>query len=168
LLAIVTAFIATRAYTPAYAFHMALFSLGSVLAVVAINIRYNARPIAPTRSSSTANQLQLWPIKFTSLAALFWGTAGFAVGLYLALELAFPALNSIFPGSIRAATAVAHFGGDLRLRRQRLAGDVLLCAATHLARAHRRRSRAVVRGAGLQFLHPDRRHRLSARHYAQP
>ena len=53
-LAVATAFIASRAYTPAYAFHMALFSLGSVLAVVGIQLRYNARPIAPAQRTYSA------------------------------------------------------------------------------------------------------------------
>jgi cytochrome c oxidase cbb3-type subunit 1 len=142
LLAIVTAFIATRAYTPAYAFHMALFSLGSVLAVVAINIRYNARPIAPTPLVIDGKpNYNYGPIKFTSLAALFWGTAGFAVGLYLALELAFPALNFDLPwinfGRLRplhTSAVIFAFGGNVllatsfyvlqRTSRARIAGDL--------------------------------------------
>ena len=170
LLAIGAAFIATRAYTPAYAFHMALFSLCSVLAVVAINMRFDARPIAPTPLVIDGKpNYNYGPIKFASLAALFWGTAGFIVGLYLALELVISdtQLRSSLD-QFRAIAAAAHFGGDLRLRRQRSVGDVLLCRAAHLARAPRGRSRAVVRGAGLQLLHSDRRHGLSARHYAQP
>ena len=142
LLAIVTAFIATRAYTPAYAFHMALFSLGSVLAVVAINIRYNARPIAPTPLVIDGKpNYNYGPIKFTSLAALFWGTAGFAVGLYLALELAFPALNFDLPwinfGRLRplhTSAVIFAFGGNVllatsfyvvqRTSRARIAGEL--------------------------------------------
>ncbi|PHR15237.1 MAG: cytochrome-c oxidase, cbb3-type subunit I [Sphingopyxis sp.] len=33
------------------------------------------------------------PIRWGVIATLFWGMAGFAVGLYIALQLAFPALN---------------------------------------------------------------------------
>src|SRR5262249_36907844 len=33
------------------------------------------------------------PVKFATVASVFWGIAGFAVGLWIALELAFPALN---------------------------------------------------------------------------
>lgn len=33
------------------------------------------------------------PVKFASIAAMFWGLAGFAVGCWIALQLSFPALN---------------------------------------------------------------------------
>ena len=134
LLAIATAFIATRAYTPAYAFHMVLFSLCSVLAVVAINMRFDARPKAPTPLVIDGKpNYNYGPIKFASLAALFWGTAGF-VGR--AVSRARTRLSRAqFRSSLdqfRAFAAVAHLRGDLRLRRQRSAGDLLLCRAAHL------------------------------------
>jgi cytochrome c oxidase cbb3-type subunit 1 len=142
LLAITTAFIATRAYTPAYAFHMALFSLCSVLAVVAINMRFDARPITPTPLVIDGKpNYNYGPIKFASLAALFWGTAGFVVGLYLALELAFPALNFDLPwinfGRLRplhTSAVIFAFGGNVllatsfyvvqRTSRARIAGEL--------------------------------------------
>jgi cytochrome c oxidase cbb3-type subunit 1 len=142
LLAIGAAFIATRAYTPAYAFHMALFSLCSVLAVVAINMRFDARPIAPTPLVIDGKpNYSYGPIKFASLAALFWGTAGFIVGLYLALELSFPILNFDLPwinfGRLRplhTSAVIFAFGGNVllatsfyvvqRTSRARLAGDL--------------------------------------------
>ncbi len=142
LLAIGAAFIATRAYTPAYAFHMALFSLCSVLAVVAINMRFDARPIAPTPLVIDGKpNYNYGPIKFASLAALFWGTAGFVVGLYLALELSFPILNFDLPwinfGRLRplhTSAVIFAFGGNVllatsfyvvqRTSRARLAGDL--------------------------------------------
>jgi cytochrome c oxidase cbb3-type subunit I len=142
LLAIGAAFIATRAYTSAYAFHMTLFSLCSVLAVVAINMRYDARPIAPTPLVIDGKpNYNYGPIKFASLAALFWGTAGFVVGLYLALELAFPALNFDLPwinfGRLRplhTSAVIFAFGGNVllatsfyvvqRTSRARIAGEL--------------------------------------------
>jgi len=142
LLAIGAAFIATRAYTPAYAFHMALFSLCSVLAVVAINMRFDARPISPTPLVIDGKpNYNYGPIKFASLAALFWGTAGFVVGLYLALELAFPALNFDLPwinfGRLRplhTSAVIFAFGGNVllatsfyvvqRTSRARIAGEL--------------------------------------------
>ncbi|HEY8071106.1 MAG TPA: cytochrome-c oxidase, cbb3-type subunit I [Methylocystis sp.] len=142
LLAIGAAFIATRAYTPAYAFHMALFSLCSVLSVVAINMRFDARPIAPTPLVIDGKpNYNYGPIKFASLAALFWGTAGFIVGLYLALELSFPILNFDLPwinfGRLRplhTSAVIFAFGGNVllatsfyvvqRTSRARLAGDL--------------------------------------------
>ena len=80
LLAFAAAFIATRAYTPAYAFHMALFSLGSVLAVVGITSALRAADSAGAAGHRRRAQHNYGPVKFASLAALFWGTAGFLVG----------------------------------------------------------------------------------------
>ena len=142
LLAAAAAFVATRAYTPAYAFHAALFSLGSVLAVVAIQMRYNARAAEPAPLTIDGKpNYNYGPIKFASLAALFWGTAGFIVGLYLALELAFPLLNFDLPwinfGRLRplhTSAVIFAFGGNAllatsfyvmqRTSRARIAGDL--------------------------------------------
>ena len=68
---------------------------------------------------------------------------------------------------LRPPAAAAHLGGDLRLRRQRAARDVVLCRAAHVPGAAGRRPRSLVRGARLQLLHPDRRHGLSARHHRE-
>ncbi len=141
-LAVATAFVASRAYTPAYAFHMALFSLGSLLAVVAINLRYNARPAGPTPLVIEGRpNYNYGPVKFASIAALFWGTAGFLVGLYLALELSFPILNFDLPwinfGRLRplhTSAVIFAFGGNVllatsfyvmqRTSRARIAGEL--------------------------------------------
>ncbi len=81
------------------------------------------------------------PVKFVSLAALFWGVAGLTVGLYIALELAFPALNLDLPcinfGRLRplhTSAVIFAFGGNVLLAtsfyvvqrtcRARLAGDL--------------------------------------------
>ncbi len=141
-LAVATAFVASRAYTPAYAFHMAVFSLGSLLAVVAINLRYNARPAGPTPLVIEGRpNYNYGPVKFASIAALFWGTAGFLVGLYLALELSFPILNFDLPwinfGRLRplhTSAVIFAFGGNVllatsfyvmqRTSRARIAGEL--------------------------------------------
>jgi cytochrome c oxidase cbb3-type subunit 1 len=141
-LAIAAAFIATRAYTPAYAFHAALFSLGSVGAVVAIFLRYRARDAAPAPLTIDGRpNYNYGPIKFASIAALFWGVAGFVVGLYIALELAYPALNFDLPwinfGRLRplhTSAVIFAFGGNVllatsfyvmqRTSRARIAGDL--------------------------------------------
>jgi cytochrome c oxidase cbb3-type subunit 1 len=141
-LAIATAFIATKAYTPAYAFHAALFSLGSIGAVAAIILRFRARPaeLAPLMIDGHPNY-NYGPIKFTAIAALFWGVAGFVVGLYIALELAFPFLNFDLPwinfGRLRplhTSAVIFAFGGNMllatsfyvmqRTSRARIAGDL--------------------------------------------
>jgi cytochrome c oxidase cbb3-type subunit 1 len=141
VLAIATAYIAVKAYSPAYAFHAALYALGSLGAVVAIILRYRARgPLPPLEIDGKPNY-NYGPIKFTSIAALFWGIAGFIVGLYIALELAWPAFNLDLPwinfGRLRplhTSAVIFAFGGNTllatslyvvqRTSRARLAGDL--------------------------------------------
>ncbi|PPD43086.1 MAG: cytochrome-c oxidase, cbb3-type subunit I [Methylocystis sp.] len=141
-LAIATAYVATKAYTPAYAFHSALFSLGSIGAVAAIFLRYRARPAEfPPLMIDGRPNYNYGPVKFTALASLFWGIAGFLVGLYLALELAFPVLNFDLPwinfGRLRplhTSAVIFAFGGNVllatsfyimqRTSRARIAGDL--------------------------------------------
>lgn len=122
-LAVATGYIAAKAYSPAYAFHAALFSLGSIGAVVAIVLRYRARDAQlPPRDIDGRPNYNYGPIKFTAIASLFWGVAGFVVGLYLALELAFPVLNFDLPwinfGRLRplhTSAVIFAFGGNALL-----------------------------------------------------
>lgn len=141
-LAIATAFIATKAHTPAYGFHAALFALGSIGAVVAIFLRYRARDAQlPPLTIDGRPNYNYGPIKFASIAGLFWGMAGFIVGLYIALELAYPALNFDLPwtnfGRLRplhTSAVIFAFGGNVllatsfyvmqRTSRARIAGDL--------------------------------------------
>jgi len=141
VLAVVTGLIAFKAWTPAYAFHAALFCLGSFGAVAAIRRRFETRPIATPLVVDGKPNYNYGPIKFASIAALFWGVAGFLVGLYLALELAFPALNFDLPwinfGRLRplhTSAVIFAFGGNTllacsfyvmqRTSRARIAGDL--------------------------------------------
>jgi cytochrome c oxidase cbb3-type subunit 1 len=142
VLAALSAFAATKAYTPAYAFHAAVFALGSCLAVAAIVKRYQLRPAAPPLQLVDGKpNYNYGPIKFASIAALFWGVAGFAVGLYLALELAFPQFNLNLPwinfGRLRplhTSAVIFAFGGNVllatsfyvmqRTSRTRIAGEL--------------------------------------------
>ena len=167
-LAMLSIVIAAKAYTPEYAFHAYLFAAASVAAVFAIVNRYYDRPAElPPLTIDGKPNYNMGPVKFATVAAMFWGIAGFTVGLWAALELAFPVLNFDLPwisfGRIRplhTSAVIFAFGGNV------LIGDVVLRGAADLPRAARRRPRAVVRRARLQFLHRHRRHRLSARHHA--
>ncbi len=141
-LAIATGFIATKAYTPVFAFHAGLFSLASLGAVAAILLRYRARggQLPPLAIDGRPNY-NYGPVKFTAIASLFWGVAGFLVGLYLALELAWPAFNLDLPwinfGRLRplhTSAVIFAFGGNVllatslyvmqRTSRARIAGDL--------------------------------------------
>ena len=141
-LALAALFIAIKAYTAAYAFHASLFCLASAAAVFAIASRYHNRPAElPPREIDGKPNYNLGPVKFASLAALFWGIAGFSVGLYIASELAFPWLNFDFAyinfGRLRplhTSAVIFAFGGNVllatsfyvvqRTSRVRLAGDL--------------------------------------------
>ena len=141
-LALLSLVVSAKAYTSEYAFHAFLFGLGSVAAVIAILNRYFDRPAAPAPLFVDGKpNYNMGPVKFATVAAMFWGIAGFTVGLYAALELAFPLLNFDLPwlsfGRIRplhTSAVIFAFGGNVligtslyvvqRTSRARLAGDI--------------------------------------------
>src|SRR6185436_14540394 len=94
----VSLLIASQAYTAEYAFHAYLFCAGSIASVFAIGVWYFERPaeLPPLEIDGHPNY-NFGPVKFATLAAVFWGIAGFAAGLWAALELAFPVLNFDLP-----------------------------------------------------------------------
>ena len=108
----------------------------------AIVNRYYERPaqLPPLIIEGKPNY-NMGPVKFATVAAVFWGIAGFSVGLWAALELAFPVLNFDLPwisfGRIRplhTSAVIFAFGGNVllgtsfyvvqRTCRARLAGDI--------------------------------------------
>ena len=122
-LAFLSIVIAAKAYTPGYAFHAYLFSAASVAAVFIILNHYFDRPaeLPPLEIDGKPNY-NMGPVKFASVAAVFWGIAGFTVGLYIALELAFPLLNLDLPwitfGRLRplhTSAVIFAFGGNVLL-----------------------------------------------------
>jgi cytochrome c oxidase cbb3-type subunit 1 len=142
LLAVLSLFVAAKAYEPGYAFHATLFLAASAAAIFAIANRYSNRPAQfPPQTIDGKPNYNFAPVKFLSLAAMFWGIAGFTVGLYIACELAFPALNLDLPwitfGRLRplhTSAVIFAFGGNVllatsfyvvqRTSRARLAGDL--------------------------------------------
>ena len=141
-LAFVALIVAAKAYTPQYALHAYLFTAASAAAVIAIVNRYFERPAAlPPLTIDGKPNYNMGPVKFATIAAVFWGIAGFTVGLWAALELAFPALNLDLPwisfGRLRplhTSAVIFAFGGNVlvatsfyvvqRTCRARLAGDI--------------------------------------------
>jgi cytochrome c oxidase cbb3-type subunit 1 len=142
VLAFVSLLIASQAHTAEYAFHAYLFCAGSIASVFAIGIWYFERPAElPLREIDGHPNYNFGPVKFATLAAVFWGIAGFTAGLWAALELAFPVLNFDLPwlsfGRIRplhTSAVIFAFGGNVllgtsfyvvqRTCRARLAGEV--------------------------------------------
>ncbi len=140
-LAFLSIVIAAKAYTAGYAFHAYLFCAASVAAVFAIINRYYERPAeAPPLTIDGKPNYNMGPVKFATVAGMFWGIAAFTVGLYLALELSFPQLNLeqwINFGRLRplhTSAAIFAFGGNVliatsfyvvqRTSRARLVGDL--------------------------------------------
>ncbi len=141
MLALLCIFIAARTVEPAYSFHMGLAVIGAALGIFAILRRFYARPDdPPPLEIDGLPNYNFGPVKFATLIALFWGFAGMAVGVYIALELAYPDLN-IAPwlnfGRLRplhTSAVIFAFGGNVliatsfyvvqRTCRARLAGDL--------------------------------------------
>ena len=141
-LAVSSIFVAARAYTPEYAFHAWLAAAASVATVFAIVNRYYERPAQlPPLTIEGKPNYNMGPVKFATVAAVVWGIAGFSVGLWAALELAFPVLNFDLPwisfGRIRplhTSAVIFAFGGNVllgtsfyvvqRTCRAQLAGDI--------------------------------------------
>jgi cytochrome c oxidase cbb3-type subunit 1 len=142
LLALLSLVIAGKAYTGGYAFHALLFAAASGFAVFKIVERYQARPAeaVPLTIDGKPNY-NYGPIKFATIMAVFWGIAGMAVGLWAALELAYPFFNLGLPwttfGRIRplhTSAVIFAFGGNVliatslyvvqRTCRARLVGDL--------------------------------------------
>ena len=142
-LSLMSIFVAANAYTPEYAFHALLFAVMSAAAVFAIVHRYFGREnVLPALETDDGKpNYNMGPVKFATVAAVAWGIAGFAVGLWAALELAFPILNFDLPwisfGRIRplhTSAVIFAFGGNVliatsfyvvqRTCRARLAGDI--------------------------------------------
>jgi len=141
-LAVLSLLVAAKAYTTAYAFHAYLFAAASVAAVFAILNRYYERPAeSPAQVIDGKPNYQLGPIKFATIAAVFWGIAGFLVGVIIASQLAYPVLNFDLPytafGRLRplhTSAVIFAFGGNVLLAtsfyvvqrtcRARIAGDL--------------------------------------------
>jgi cytochrome c oxidase cbb3-type subunit 1 len=141
-LALLSVVVSAKAYTTEYAFHAFLFAAGSLAAIVVILNRYFERPVEPTPLVIDGKpNYNMGPVKFATVAAMFWGIAGFIVGIYAALELAFPVLNFDLPwitfGRIRplhTSAVIFAFGGNVLLAtsfyvvqrtcRARLVGDI--------------------------------------------
>ena len=133
--------IAVKTIEPAFAFHMALGVVASTAGIYAILQRYSGRAAeTPPLEIDGKPNYNFGPVKFCTLAALLWGVAGMAVGVYIAFELAYPWLN-IAPwfnfGRLRplhTSAVIFAFGGNVlvassfyvvqRTSRARLAGDL--------------------------------------------
>ncbi len=123
ILAFLSLFIAAKATDPGYGFHAALFTIASAAGVFFIVNRYFDRPAEfPPAEIDGKPNYNMGPVKFATIASLFWGVAGFLVGLIIALQLAYPVLNFDLPwtnfGRLRplhTSAVIFAFGGNALL-----------------------------------------------------
>jgi cytochrome c oxidase cbb3-type subunit I len=121
LTAFVCVIAAAKAEDTPFAFHAYLAAAASVAAVIAILGHYQDRPAAlPAQEIGGKPNYHFGPVKVAAALAVFWGIAGFLVGLWAALELAWPALNFDLPwfnfGRIRplhTSAVIFAFGGNV-------------------------------------------------------
>ncbi len=112
---------AAKAVDAPFAFHASLGAAASLAAVFVILNRYFDRPAAlPPQEINGRPNYNMGPIKFASVMAMFWGIAGFTVGLLIASQLAWPALNFDLPwtsfGRLRplhTSAVIFAFGGNV-------------------------------------------------------
>ncbi|MFK7841889.1 MAG: cytochrome-c oxidase, cbb3-type subunit I [Sphingorhabdus sp.] len=78
-----------------FAVHMMLVMMACLIAlwVTISNADYTAIGRGILNAPADPGQYDDDPIRWGVIATLFWGMAGFAVGLFIALQLAFPVLN---------------------------------------------------------------------------
>jgi cytochrome c oxidase cbb3-type subunit I len=141
-LAAVLTFTATvRAEDAPFAFHMFVFTAAAIAGIVAIfNRHMNMKTAIPQEIDGKPNY-NMAVVKFGTIAALFWGVAGFVVGDTIAWQLAFPAVNFDLPwinfGRLRplhTSAVIFAFGGNVllatsfyvvqRTNRVRIAGEI--------------------------------------------
>ena len=114
---------AGKAVDSAFAFHATIGAIASAAGIFLIVKSFIDRDgrVEPDEINGKPNY-NLGPIKFASIAAMFWGLAGFSVGIWIALELAYPALNLGLPwttfGRLRplhTSAVIFAFGGNVLL-----------------------------------------------------
>jgi cytochrome c oxidase cbb3-type subunit I len=134
--------VAARTDEPEFGFHAYLSAAACIVAIFAIFNRYFNRPAeAPPLEIDGKPNYNFDIVKYGVIASLFWGIAGFTVGVLLALQLTFPAFNFDLPwlafGRLRplhTSAVIFAFGGNVllatsfyvvqRTSRVRLAGDL--------------------------------------------
>ncbi len=118
LAAVVAAFAAGRAHDPVYAFHMAIFM---ALAAILFFRSFRPRPLAPLGygpADPNEERYEVGVIRFGVIMTVFWGCVGFFMGVWIASQLAWPALNFDLPWTtfgrlrpVHTSAVIFAFGG---------------------------------------------------------
>jgi cytochrome c oxidase cbb3-type subunit 1 len=95
LVAIVAIFLAAAAADSGFSIHMVIVALAALIACWMTVSRADYAGLARGVTVRPADQglYDDAPIRWGVIATLFWGVAGFLAGLWIALQLAYPALN---------------------------------------------------------------------------
>ena len=125
-----------------YAFHAFVGMVSAFASIFLIGNRcFQPGVFPPPQEVGGKPNYNMGPVKFATVAAMFWGIAGFTVGLIIALQLAFPILNLDLPWTsfgrmrpLHTSAVIFAFGGNVllatsfyvvqRTSRARLAGDL--------------------------------------------
>ncbi|MDT9598506.1 cytochrome-c oxidase, cbb3-type subunit I [Sphingosinicella rhizophila] len=78
-----------------FSVHLGIVGLAALLAMIITTNRTDFGALAQglVRTAADESRYDDDPIRWGVIATLFWGLAGFAAGLFIALQLVFPALN---------------------------------------------------------------------------
>ncbi len=129
-----------RAEDPGFLFHGLLF-LAFCIAAAALTVRAALAPAPALMLSGDRPNYNEAIVRAGVIASTFWGLVGFAAGLWIALQLAFPALNFDLPWTnfgrlrpVHTSAVIFAFGGNVliatsfhvvqRTCRTRLAGHI--------------------------------------------
>ncbi len=122
LLAVVCVILAGKAWDWQLAVHAGVGAIFAAAGVFLIIKGYQSRLANPAQEIDGKPNYNMGPVKFAAIASMFWGIAGFLVGVYIASELAFPLLNFDLPflnfGRLRplhTSAVIFAFGGNALL-----------------------------------------------------
>jgi cytochrome c oxidase cbb3-type subunit 1 len=121
LAAIIAVFLAAAAADSGFAVQMIIVAIAAMIAcwMTMKGADYGAIARGEARARGDQGRYDDAPIRWGVIATLFWGVAGFLAGLYIALQLAYPALNLNFEyttfGRLRplhTSAVIFAFGGN--------------------------------------------------------
>ena len=94
VLALACLLIGGKAYDFPMSVHGVLGAIMAAIGLFALMRHYIDRPVeaVPQMIDGLPNY-NMGPVRFATIAAVFWGVAGFLAGVYIAFQLAFPVLN---------------------------------------------------------------------------
>tara|TARA_R110002020_G_scaffold16871_80_gene59853 strand:+ start:954 stop:2582 length:1629 start_codon:yes stop_codon:yes gene_type:complete len=94
VLALACLLIGGKAYDSPMSVHGVLGAIMAAIGLFALMRHYIDRPVEPVpQMIDGLPNYNMGPVRFATIAAVFWGVAGFLAGVYIAFQLAFPVLN---------------------------------------------------------------------------